>query len=68
MAYQWVERRPALDFVDGGDSTVIGGVGAETVDGFRGERDELSGAQELCSPVDLFRVDCHCNRCLRRDP
>ena len=37
---------PALGFEDGGDRGGVGGVGAEAVDGFGAESDELTVAEE----------------------
>ncbi len=56
MHDQWVEPRPALGGKDCRDGPLVGGVGAEPVNGLGRERDKLPGAQQPRRAFDRVPV------------
>ena len=55
MHDEWTCRRTPLDLIDAAYGFSRQGIRTQTVDGFGGERDQASGAQETRSCVNLGR-------------
>lgn len=53
---QGVGRRPALGGVDACDGGRVGRVGAQSIDGFGGERDEAAGLEKFDGAIDQAHV------------